>query len=155
MEEKTINLLGIRKRMVICRTNTIKGNKAVTVIEPLSEEQENEMERISLYKGQIEYKPKDGVSILEKNIFLYGEIDLDNEEDIKLINKFNFIDECHSIENPNWIYSGFDYNTATCVTINNKLCGHPTWDNLTWFKYCYALIGKPKRIIVYKHPKMP
>lgn len=147
--EKTINLFGIRPNgMIICRTDTFGRHPVNVVIEPLTEEQENRIDKSSKYFGSIRFERNDGVVVDAKDIYLYGEIDFENLEDCNLIEKFNLINDegC-------WIYSNFDYDKSRFTTIDRHNKCYPTWNPLLWFKYCHCLIGKPKRIIIYKYRK--
>lgn len=116
-------------------------------MEGITEKQENDIERAVKYYGQILYKRIDGVIVKAKDIILYGEINLDNEEDIRYIERFNLMND----ESQNWIYTNLDYDTGIVETIDRKLIGISTIDPVEWFEYNYLLIGKPERIIIYKH----
>lgn len=109
-------------------------------MEPISEKQEYEIDDTE------KFVLEDGTEIEGKNIMAYGEISLKNDEDINLINKLPII--CEDIFScTNIIPTTFDYNKGTIKGINPW--SH-IWDKLLWFKYNYCLIGKPKRIIIYK-----
>lgn len=113
-------------------------------MEPITEEQELRIDNSVKYYGAIQFKRKDGIIVMAKDIYLYGEVNFDDDNDLDLIERFNLIDE-----NGNWIYSNFDYEKGNFTTINGIAKRYPTWDLINWFKYCHVLIGKPKRIIVY------
>ena len=147
--EKTINLLGIRERIVLCHSNAIRGKSIPIYMEAISEEEEKRIDNSKKYYDNIRWKRPDGSVVDAKDIYLYGEVNIDNEEDIDYIIKYNLIDD-----NNNWMYSNFDYDSGTCTTINRRCKSYPTWDAFTWFLYNYVLIGKPKRIIIYKNPIM-
>ena len=88
------NLLGTRKQgVILSRSNYKNKNQYVILMEAISEQQEQDIEKYARYYGQIMYKRADGVVINAKDIILYGTIDLDNEEDINYIERFNLMHE--------------------------------------------------------------
>lgn len=140
--------MGIRTGAItLCRSNDNKVSFTV-VMEAITEEEENRIDKSSKYFGVTRYERKDGTIINQKDIYMYGEIDLDSDDDLDIIEKFNLIDE-----RGNWIYSNFDYDIGIATTIDRKPKMFQTWDAILWFAYCHCLIGKPKRIIVYKTGK--
>ena len=52
-----------------------------------------------------------------------------------------------------YLYGELDFDKGNFTTIDGIAKQFQTWDALKWFKYCHILIGKPKRIIVYKRHK--
>ena len=76
------NLLGTRKQgVILSRSNYKNKNQYVILMEAISEQQEQDIEKYAKYYGQIMYKRADGIVINAKDIILYGAIDLDNEEE--------------------------------------------------------------------------
>ena len=135
---KVINLLGIRKKAILCRIKTL-GNFIYTVMRPITEEQEKElddMEKITI----------DGITIDKDNIYCYGQFDINNEEDLNYIKKFNII----NLEADNAVHSNINYEDGTVAIEGNIAKTYSCYDVVKWFKYQYLLIGKPNRIIVYK-----
>ena len=85
----------------------------------------------------------------KRDIFLYGEIDLNNSDDLELIKDTDIMtDEINQASN---IPSDFDYETGDVYANNEGIykC-HDTWNKLDWFKFNYCLLGKPSKIIIYK-----
>lgn len=115
-------------------------------MEPITEDEEIRIDNSIKYFGEIRHEKKDGTIIDAKQIYLYGEINFNNPNDLDNIEKFNFINPIYG----NWIHSKFSYKGGTFTTINGKAKMYPTWDAIKWFKYCHCLLGKPQRIIVYK-----
>lgn len=146
MKEKIINLLGIRKKMTLCRINDIKIKSITVIMEPITAEQEAHLDRTAEKEDTLKFYHPDGFVIDAKHIYLYGEVDFDNSEDIKNIERFNLINN----EDGNFIHSNFDYDKGIAVSTELKFKQYPTWNPILWFKYCYCIIGKPQRIIVYK-----
>ena len=78
---KVVNLLGIRKKAILCRIKTM-GSLIYTVMRPITEEQEKTLD-------SDEQIVIDGNTINKDNIYCYGEFDVTNSEDIEYIKKFN------------------------------------------------------------------
>lgn len=138
---KIVNLLGIRKKAILCRSK-VMGDVIYSVMREITEEQEKELD-------DIESIELDGKVIDKSNIYCYGQLDVNNEEDVNYIRKFNIINL--DAENP--IHSDYNYERGNVRIDGNIAKTHPTWDAFEWFKYNYLLIGKPKRIIIYKCKK--
>ena len=138
---KLVKLLGIRMKAILCRTK-LMGELVFTVMREITEEDEKKLDTLEAI--QI-----DGKVIGKKEIYCYGEIDINNEQDIAYLKKFNII----SLDDENPVHSGYDYEKGNVVIEGNVAKMHPTWDAIEWFKYNYMLIGKPKRVIIYKCKK--
>lgn len=130
--------------MTLCRSKDSKTSFTV-IMEAITKEQEARIDNSSKYFGITRYERSDGVIIKDKDIYMYGEINLNDDNDLNIIEKFNLIND-----NGEWIYSNFDYDEGTITSINKKFKTHQTWNPILWFMYCHCLIGKPERIIVYK-----
>jgi len=121
-------------------------------MEPIDEATENNLDKQNKIKKSILYKSSKGV-INEQDIYLYGEIDLNNKGDINYLKKFK-----NAILNPydisSFIYSKFDYETGNVEADENGIYkGYQIMnDVLKWFKFNHCIIGKPSRIIIYKYP---
>lgn len=135
-----INLLGIRKQAILCHFEKVCD---LAVIKEITETDEKNIDK--------ELRFNTGTQFIERDkIILYGEIDFNNKDDIKLIkNKNLMFPEIVS----NIIYSTFDYKSGIATSINNVYKMTIEVDPVKWFMYNYCLIGKPKRIIVYKTTK--
>lgn len=144
MKEKVVNLIGIRPNIILCRTEFIKGRINTIYMEPITEEQELRIDKSAKYFGSIRYERPDGEIIDSKHIYVYGEINFDDDNDIRQIKRMKFINE-----NGNYVHSNFDYEKGQFITVDGKVKTYPTWNPLIWFKYCHCIIGKPQRIIVY------
>lgn len=117
-------------------------------MKPITEEEENRIDKSKIYYGSIRYD-NNGEIIKAEDIYLYGTVDFNSNEDLDFIERFNLVDE-----RGNHIYSTFDYNKGCFTTINGIPKMYETWDAINWFKYCHCLIGKPERIIVFKDNKI-
>lgn len=143
MKEKVISLLNLKKQALLCHIKDIKHNIFI-IMEAIDEEQEKRIDNSKKYYGSIRYDKGNDI-IPGNNIYLYGEVDLTKEEDLELIENFNLIDSAGGR-----IYSNFDYDDGKFTTIDGIAKQYTTWNPVLWFSYCHVLIGKPKRIIVYK-----
>lgn len=149
--EKEVNLLGIRsKKAILCHSEVMKGVHSYIIMEEITEEEELRIDKSHKYYGEKQYERKDGIIIQDKNIYIYGEVNLKDENDINIITSFNLINHDYD---KNWVHSNFDYERGVFTTIDGVAKTYPTSDPILWFKYNHCLIGKPKRIIIYKRIK--
>lgn len=135
-----INLLGIKKQAILCHFEKVCD---LAVMKEITETDEKNIDKGLRFNTGTQFIERD-------KIILYGEIDINNENDIKLIKNKNLIfPEIVS----NIVYSTFDYKSGIATPINNVYKMTIEVDPVKWFMYNYCLIGKPKRIIVYKTTK--
>lgn len=137
---KEISLNGIRQKVLLCRTSGLKGNFNI-MMRPITEEEEKHIDdnkSIEFVDGRIN----------GGHIISYGEININSEEDKNTIEKWNFVMEDWS----SMIPSNYDYDKGVGYTDERVMKYVPTIDAYKWFKYCYLLIGKPNRILIYKAP---
>lgn len=126
----------------------IKGKAFNVVMEAITEKEEQRIDKSAKYYGEIRYVKNDDTIIPAKHIYLYGEVDFNNEDDLANIEKFDLID--NDIEARNLIHANFDFEKGCFTTVNGIAKTYTTWNPILWFMYNYVLIGKPQRIIVYK-----
>lgn len=132
------------KQAILCHTS----DSFPVFIEPITEEQEVRIDKSKIYYGEVRYI-KDGLEIRQRDIYVYGEVDVNNDEDLDTIFKLNLIDEVGAI-----IPSRFNYERGTVIAEGNVIKTYTTFDAIDWFLYNHCRIGKPKRIIVYaKKPR--
>lgn len=143
MIEKEISLLNLKKRVILCHFKDIKTITNI-IMEPIDSQQEKRIDNSKKYYGELRYE-KDDTIIPGSDIYLYGEVNLNNNDDLDIIRRFNIIPK-----DGGRIYSTFDYNSGTFVTENGIPKQYNTWDSVLWFSYCHVLLGKPERVIVYK-----
>lgn len=140
---------GIRPNGVILyRSEFIKGKSFIVMMESITEKEEERIDKSSKYYGEIRHVKDDGTIISAKDIYLYGEVDFNKEDDLLNIERFNLID--NNIEARNLIYANFNFDKGSFKTVNGVAKTYPTWNPILWFMYNYVLIGKPERIIVYR-----
>ena len=128
--EKKLNLLGIRKKVILCHTKSLTG-VTYTVMRPITEEDEQNLDKL-------EYINVDGKRINN----------LSSNDDVEYIKKFSLLDT----NNGGTIHSNFNYQEGYAL-IEGIAKTYPTFDIIEWFKYNHCLIGKPTRIIIYKCKK--
>jgi len=134
---KKLNIFGIRKKVILSHFRGIK--EEVSVMMPITEEQEKEIISSNKFVN-------DDYEINMDNIYAYGEINLNTQEDINAIKSFNLIDDG---DTANIVYSNTNYETGE-VEYDKVPKYYSEWDILKWFKYNLCLIGNPKRIIIFK-----
>ena len=134
----------------ICRVdNTIANNSIMVFIRPATEKEVDELSEGNSIK--IHHNDND-IFIDESMCYAFGNVDLNNNEDIDLIKSFKWTTNR---------YAGFaiprDYNyddntgdSFLCLTDRTyKPATIETFDNIKMFKFAYAKIGKPKNVIIY------
>lgn len=146
--KKVIDVKGIHpKGMILCRIKDLNGIRNV-YIRPISQEEEDRIDKSSIYYGNIRYEREDEI-IAANQIYLYGEVNFNNQEDIDVLDAFNLIDYFGS-----YVYDRFNYDTGTVTTDKTEIIKRVlTSDCIARFKFCHCLIGKPERVIVYKAKK--
>lgn len=135
-----INLLGIRKQTILCHFEKICD---LAVMKEITETDEKNIDKGLRFNTGTQFIERD-------KIILYGEIDFNNKNDVKLIKNKNLM--FPKIVS-NIVYSTFDYKSGIATSINNVYKMTIEADPVKWFMYNYCLIGKPKRVIVYKTTK--
>lgn len=144
MVERRYNIMGCRKRVTLCHTNVSK-DKYYVYMEAITEEQEKEIDKSEEIYGEYRYET-DEFDITGRDIYLFGEVNLEREDDRLLIKANNLINDNEG----SWIISDYDYDTGEVCTREGILWKYPTYKALEYFKYCYVLLGKPSRIIIYR-----
>ena len=140
--------MGIRSSVVL---NKFDHN--YLVMEQLSEEDEHYIDATDSTEGGMHFikkvNSKTHIRIPSRDIFLYGEIDINNHSDLELIKNSDIItNEVNMATN---IPSNFDYESGDVFSdSNNIIKTHDTWNRIDWFKFNHCLIGKPNRIIIYR-----
>ena len=107
---------------------------------------------------EIEYKIDDGCNINLKlgnhsfyitkdKILTYGDIDVESDDDLDLIDHINFnIDPFAGFAIP----ADYDFETHSVKMTRSGIRYYQTWDVEKVFKYKYAELGKPDKIIIFK-----
>ena len=142
MIESTYSLLGLRKSTLLFHIKNNDKTVSQTVMRELTVDEELQCEDKNLSRVHV----NDKFSIDKRHIILYGEVNLNNPDDIESIKQFCYIPENYDA----YIHSKFNYEQSEFTTIDGIAKSHITFDPVLWFKYNYCLIGKPKKIIIYK-----
>lgn len=149
MYQKSMNIMGIRRRVVLNHSD--KHGKIV--LQVLTDNEEEQIDKSILKYGELTYLLDNKIKIRAKDIYLYGDINLENQEDVKLLEKFNKI-ICDEYAASNFIYSNVDYNKRKVYSDERGIyLGYTCMNWRKWFKYNYFLLGKPKKIIIYSISK--
>lgn len=146
-----INLMGIRSSVILNRYNA-----NVLIMEALSEQEEfliDQTEKLEEEMYFMKQVGKNQVRIPARDIFLYGEININNQDDLDLLRNSDIITQ--DVNQAANIPSDFDYESGFAFSNDrNVFKTHDTWDKIDWFKFNHCLIGKPSRIIIYRINKM-
>lgn len=133
-----IKLTANHELFVITKLITF-GKEIAIVMMPISEKQENALDNGSEIKLGSRW-------IAAEQIFCYGEMNFDNEDDIQLINNFEWIIEKKGLVIP----ANYDYDKHTCEAYDLKIGHHETFDNIKVVKYAHGCLNKPQRSIIFK-----
>lgn len=149
MYQKSMNIMGIRQRIVLNHSD--KHGKIV--LQVLTDKEEEQIDNSILKYGELTYLLDNKIKVRAKDIYLYGDIDLENQEDVKLLEKFNKI-ICDEYAASNFIYSNVDYKTGRVYSDERGIyLGYTCMNWNKWFNFNYLLLGKPKKIIIYSVSK--
>lgn len=143
---KIINILGLKKKVVIYRFDHGKTRNCI-IMEPISEKEEDRIDKSASYFGATRHVLENGHVVDKRDVYMYGKIDLENEEDINIIKQKNIVDLSLT---ESWVYTDIDFNTGNVIANNGKFLKYPTADPLLWFKFNHLLLGKPERVIIYR-----
>lgn len=137
-----IKLPNDRRRYIIGET-CANGRTYNIILSHITERQEQ-----ALIKGESIRMGNNTIS--NQEIYCYGKVDLDNDNDLNAIEniEINFNGIKGKI-----IPANYDFDNHMCTAINNLIGHSETYDILKIFKYGYGCIGKPERIIIYREWK--
>ena len=134
----------IHNRIALCTTH-IKGRDAIIFMTPINKDDEAKI------ANQYTLVINDN-KIFYKDVYLFGEVDITNDSDIRIIRALPFNDIAKGCIIP----SNYDYdNHIVTIEDNAKSIPHrETFDILNIFKYCYNAINRPERVVVYAVDKL-
>lgn len=118
-------------------------NHHMTIMLPIDDNIENKLDKKETFDilwNDHKYRIK------PRNVFCYGEINLNDEDDIELIYECNISIPDSGI----WVYSDYNYKTNTVKTRDGKLLQYTSFDNYKIIKQCYGMLGCPKKIVIFK-----
>lgn len=149
MYQKSMNIMGIRQRVVLNHSD--KHGKII--LQVLTDEEEEQIDKSIIKYGELTYLLDNKIKVRAKDIYLYGDLDLTNQDDVKLLEKFNKI-ICDEYAISNFIYSNVDYKTGRVYSDDRGIyLGYSCMNWNKWFNFNYLLLGKPKKIIIYSISK--
>lgn len=144
-----MNIMGIRQRIILNHSD--KHGKII--LQVLTDKEEEQIDNSIIKYGELTYLLDNKIKIRAKDIYLYGDINLTNQEDVKLLEKFNKI-ICDEYAINNFIYSNVDYKTGIVYSDERGVyLGYACMNWNKWFNFNYLLLGKPKKIIIYNISK--
>lgn len=135
-------MLGTKSRTVLCRIK-YNGKYYNVYMMPITEKQEEMLDKEKGFNLKIN---NDLIYIDKDSIYCYGEIDSTNKEDARAILKFNLVNEDGTCVHTNISETYTVPKPPKFVFSTNPLL---VWD------YCYTLIGRPKRVVVYRQNIIP
>lgn len=118
-------------------------NHHMTVMLPIDDKIEKKLDKKETF--DIEWNGRK-FRVMPRNVFAYGELNLNDEDDIELIY------EC-KISIPDdgiWIYSDYNYKTNTTKTKDGRILQYTSFDNYKIIRQAYGMLGCPKKIILFK-----
>lgn len=146
---KTRNILGTKNQVVLARSNT-----KLTIMEPISEEQEIALDKMKDETGSCEFNTMYNHRIPGSDILAYGTIDINSEGDITFLQGKNIINMEIDAPMAAIYYTGFNYDKGVIESNEEGVFKWThTWDKIEWFKYNHCLLGKPTRIIIYDYSR--
>lgn len=149
MYQKSMNIMGIRRRIVLNHSD----KRGKIILQVLTDKEEEQIDKSIIKYGELTYLLDNKIKIRAKDIYLYGDINLNNQEDVKLLEKFNKI-ICDEYAASNFIYSNVDYNKGIVYSDERGVyLGYNCMNWNKWFNFNYLLLGKPKKIIIYNISK--
>lgn len=139
---------------VVCSVdNTNNKSRTLIILRKITEKQSEELsngEVLLFNHGDKSYE------VSKDECYAFGEINLNDEEDLNLINSFKW--QNSSVIGHNYPVN-YDYKTHTGDSFEayNKLTQSfvtrarfgETFDNVKLFKFAHACIGKPKNVVAY------
>lgn len=141
---KTRKVFGTKKKVILNHSNT-----DMLFMESISKEEEKIIDESLENYVSPKFAIDRDLILLPSNIYLYGQLDLEDNNDINLLMSKDII----SVDpmEAAIIHSNFDYEHGTITSDeNDRFLVYNTWKKFDWFKYNYCLLGKPERIIIYK-----
>ena len=141
---RKINIMGIRSKAIMNRTH-----ENYLIMQEITEEEELAIDNAMDTDDTIKFVLEGKYVIPGRDIFLYGHVDTTNPDDLCVIKNAKIITE--EINGAANVPSNFDYGTGDVYSDKEGIfrC-HDTWNKIEWFKLNHLLIGKPKRIIIYR-----
>ena len=98
--------------------------------------------------AKIEITKGKTVIVSPSKVLTYGDVDFDNDDDLDLFDRLNLkVDPFSGFAIP----VDYDYETHSHLKGKTGPKFFQTWDNIKIIKFKHASLGKPKKIIIFKH----
>jgi len=152
MEEKEMNSYPIIKVDAECKSilqRHVDRNTVTIYMTHINEEEEAIID-----SGDILFITRDGIgfSIIPRNIYCYGEVNFDDHSsDLDTIDGFNWFSGM--IDKGVVIPSNYDYETHSALSDLKKPRWTETFSPAVAAQITHGMLGKPKRIIIFKYVK--
>ncbi len=139
-------VLPIYQNYHILAKHITQQEKKFIVMAPITEEEEEIIDdltfnSISLVRGNKTF------NISRKNVYCYGEVDFNDEDTLKKIDRFGFLDFLREKGVP--VVSNYEYETHSCYSNKPFYLHSETWSPAELSKIIHGFLGKPKRIILF------
>lgn len=118
-----------------------------TVMIPITEKEEKRIDNIG--DSIINFdRGSRSFSIKMKDIYCYGEINFNDEDDLTAIDNFHFLDylTLSGIHIP----SNYNYSTHSCKSNLKVPLSTETWTPSVVAKIAHGYLGKPQRVLLFK-----
>ena len=113
----------------------------------ITEEEENKLdnsENIVIDRGDISF------DIKPNNVYCYGSVDFSTDSsDYNIIDDFDFLK--HLTDTGVKIPSDYNYKEHACYSPLSRCRWTETWSPAELAQIAYSYIGKPERIVLFKH----
>ena len=129
----------------------IKADKTIVrfYMEPLSDKTEKLIDNLSKKGIDGYFVNSEEENIFLRDIVLYGDIDINNEEDKDLIRKSNILNE----DNGFYAHSDFNYEDACIYTKDGIVREYQSWDKIVAIRNIvsneYVCMGMPQEMETY------
>lgn len=124
-------------------------NIIMTMMTYITEDEEKLLDNgkeLHLVRGNMEF------NISSRKIYCYGHVDFTtNSSDYNIIDDFDFLNYLNEVGIH--IPSDYNYKKHECKSPIDRVRWTESWSPAKVAQYAYARIGKPDRIVLFKHTK--
>lgn len=130
----------------ILATNRKNKNAILTIMTAISKEEEEKIDKLKYGVLNLERGDKT-FNIEAKDVYCYGEVDLEDEETLDTIDSFKFLNylEFGGLRIP----SRYNYRNHTCRSPRNKILWTETWTPSDIVLIAHGSLGKPERVVLF------
>lgn len=127
----------------------VEKNIIMTFMTYITEEDEKVLDKgevLHLVRGDMEF------NITPKKVYCYGHVDFTKDSsDYNIISDFDFLNFLNDVGIH--IPSDYNYKTHECCSPINRIRWTETWNPAEVAQYAHARLGKPERIVLFRHTK--